>query len=350
MSRRNRSKNPDLLFPDIMEERIKRIRNLWHWPVGSLKDVDRMTVFVTHRCNLFCRYCNGPHVSLQQGNSFRKRIMLHSDLSLKSFRQMLFEALAIARIRHIHFTGGEPTLNPDLPRFIELSSNHDIPASITTNGVASPELYEELINKGLTEIRVSLDSCSIEDFDGITGVQGSFDRVVESIRRIVKLRDEGKDIFLVINACVDNGNHERLEDTLDFLLNLDADDIKFLTVAEDKEEVCKGADPTLIDRLNRHIKHIHEGKFPLLRTKIQNLLNPIASGLQDLQAQILMKHCFIPLTERTFDATHYYPCSIYVRYYGEPLGRITDSFSQQQETTSWLSALRTRREATTTCF
>ncbi len=331
MDKRSRSKNPDLLLPEVMDERIGRITDFWDRRIGSLRELDRMTVFVTHRCNLLCQYCNGPHATLRKGDTARKREMLKSDLSVESFGRLLDEAQKYARIKHIHFTGGEPTLNRSLPVFVEMATARGILSSITTNGTARPELYRDLIKKGLTEIRISFDSDSDREFDAIVGVSGSFEKVVNSIRAIMKLRDEEKkDVFLVLNACIGQVNLARIEQILGFLISLNPNDIKLLAIAQDKEFILNNESELLIDGLKEALKKYPEDQFVLLRTKIDNLFNPNAVGLKDQEVQTVMRHCFIPMTERTIDGSHYYPCSIYLRYYGEPIGPLTQSFEEQQ--------------------
>jgi len=331
MNRQLRSKNPDLLLPEVMDERITKTTDFWTERADVLNALDRMTVFVTHRCNLFCQYCNGPHMTLLKRDSLRKKQMLKDDLPLDSFTQLLEETAMRAKIRHIHFTGGEPTLNKNLPAFVEMAVAHGILSSITTNGTAGPTVYRELIKKGLTEIRISIDSYSSDVFDSIVGINGSFQKIIKSIQEIVHIRDkEGADVFLILNACVGEVNLNEIEKTLRFLISLNPNDIKFLVIAQDKEFVLNHQNNALIRELRKLLDGYPSNQFSLLRAKIDNLFNQNATGLKDQETQAVMEHCFIPMTERTIDGSHYYPCSIYLRYYGQPIGPLTDSFEEQQ--------------------
>lgn len=334
MTMRTCSKNPDLLLPDVMQERLERITDFWGWRLGRLQHFDRITAFVTHRCNLRCQYCNGPHMNLNSGNIERKHELLQTVLRAKLFKAFLEKLSANVKIRHIHFTGGEPTLNRELPDLIKLATDQEILSSLTTNGTAPFAAYQQLIINGLTEIRISLDSYQAQIFDQIVSVPGTFARVIDNIKKITELRDQhGADIFLVINACVDSSNLQQLNETLDFLLGLKPNDIKFLVVAQDKQNVMRSEDDLLINKLSAKLQAYPESAFPLLRKKIALLFDNGATGLNDQDCQQLMKNCFIPLTERTIDGKHFYPCSIYLRYQGNPLGRITESFEKQQHQT-----------------
>lgn len=332
MAQRNRSRNPDLLFREVMDERVERTADFTSWRTDSPEMLDRITVFVTHRCNLQCGYCNGPHLTWRIGDSARKRTMLRHDLTVAEFRRLLQEATKHSSIRHIHFTGGEATAHPDLPAFIATATEAGILSSITTNGTAPPETYRALIAAGLTEIRVSIDSDSASAFDDIVQIPGAFDRVVASIQEIVRLRDEDDaDVFLVLNACIGSMNLDAIERILAFLMSLRPDDIKLLVIIQEKAFILERESQALIERLRAMLTAEQPDRYPLLRQKIDRLFDPHASGLADEETQSVMKHCFIPLTERTIDGTHYHPCSIYLRHYGQPLGPLTDSFEVQQQ-------------------
>jgi molybdenum cofactor biosynthesis enzyme MoaA len=332
MSLRYCSKNPDLLLPDVMQERLERISDFWGWRLGQLQHFDRITAFVTHRCNLRCRYCNGPHMNLKSGPVDQKRNLLRTRLGRKSFHTLLTKLTSQVKVRHIHFTGGEPTLNKDLAHMVNMATEHGILTSLTTNGTALFAAYKKLIANGLTEIRISLDSYQPEHFDQIVRVPGTFKRVIENIQKITKLRDQqGADIFLVINACVDTLNLQQLNETLDFLLGLKPNDIKFLVVAQDKNKIQQPGNDLVVRQLAAKLEAYPESSFPLLRKKISLLFEQDATGLTDPVCRQVMRNCFIPLTERTIDGKHFYPCSIYLRYLGKPLGHISESFEKQQK-------------------
>lgn len=332
MARRTISQNPDLLFRVVMDERVERTADFSSWRTDSPDTLDRITVFVTHRCNLRCGYCNGPHLTWGIGDGARKRTMLHRDLTVAEFQHLLREAQTHAAIRHIHFTGGEATAHPDLTTFVATATAAGVLSSITTNGTADPEVYRALIDAGLTEIRISIDSDTAETFDRVVRIPGSFERVLTSIREIVRLRDEAeKDIFLVLNACVGSMNLNAIERILAFLMALNPDDIKLLVIAEEKGFVLDHENQALVERLRAMLAPEPPERYPLLRAKIERLFDLHATGLADEETQSVMKHCFIPLTERTIDGQHYYPCSIYLRHYGAPLGDLHDPFEVQQQ-------------------
>ena len=330
----HRSKNPDLLFDDIILERVNRVKKVWEFDLES-NALDRITVFATHKCNLFCDYCNGPHIKKvgdEKGLQERKREMVKNDITLQDYKSLIDVAKRKYDVKHVHFTGGEAVLHPDIVGMVEYTTKKGILSSITTNGRASDDLYRDLVNAGLTEIRVSIDAGSEADYDSIVGVRGAFGKVLSTISTITEMRDkEDKDVFLVLNACVGEMNLEKIVAVIKFLIGLGPDDVKLLLIAQEKQYVMSQEAEKYVKDLYKVLEGFSEDRFILLRRKIDDLFDSTVMGMRDEVAQEIAKHCFIPMTERTVDGQHYYPCSIYVRHYGEPLGDIRDSFHEQTE-------------------
>lgn len=324
-----RSKNPDLIFDEILSQRAERITKLYSEnPKAGSYGLDRVTLFVTHKCNLKCVYCNGPHMDKAMDPEKRKE-MLSSDISLEQYKRLL-EDWSGNGLKSIHFTGGEATLHSQLPDFVRLAAEKSISSTLTTNGTAGPELYRALVNNGLSEIRVSIDSANDEEFDQIVRVKNASKRVKQSISSLVDLRDkEGKNIFIILNACVGTFNVDRIRSTLESLIGLQPDDIKFLIIAEQGDEVHSRASRRTVEELLAYAKN-QRPDYELLDKKIRALFRKNTFGLTEHTSQYIIKHCFIPLAERTLDSRGIYPCSIYLRYKGAKLADANASFEEQQ--------------------
>jgi len=113
-------------------------------------------------CNFKCSYC------LPNGNP--KEALHRSHLTLDEIRRLViaFSGLGIKKIR---FTGGEPTLRPDLIKIVETISlnNPDTILALTTNGFKLTELTDPLKKAGLGCLNVSVDSLIPDKFEQITG-------------------------------------------------------------------------------------------------------------------------------------------------------------------------------------
>jgi molybdenum cofactor biosynthesis enzyme MoaA len=108
-----------------------------------------------------------------------------------SFDQVLpyLEEAVQLGIKEFYFTGGEPFINPDLPKILA-STLRIGPATVLTNGTLfSPELVKELATMRdasiySLELRVSIDGFSTETNDPIRG-PGTFKRAMRGIKLLL---------------------------------------------------------------------------------------------------------------------------------------------------------------------
>ncbi|HZC36798.1 MAG TPA: radical SAM protein [Chthoniobacterales bacterium] len=112
-------------------------------------------------------------------------------LDLMSFDQVvryLDEAVRLG-VKDFYFTGGEPFVNPDLPRILEATLKLG-PATVLTNATLfSAELVNQLATMRDTsiyslELRVSIDGFSPETNDPIRG-PGTFKRIMRGIKLLL---------------------------------------------------------------------------------------------------------------------------------------------------------------------
>ncbi|MBU1651036.1 radical SAM protein [bacterium] len=121
--------------------------------------------YVTTRCNAKCAFCdiwqdNGQHADTQE--------------VLRNLKQ-----LPSAGVRIIDFTGGEPLLHRDLPRFLETARRMGLQTTVTTNGLLYPKRARQL--QGLVDLlHLSIDGATAEVHDRYRSVP-CFDSVMESI-------------------------------------------------------------------------------------------------------------------------------------------------------------------------
>jgi MoaA/NifB/PqqE/SkfB family radical SAM enzyme len=84
--------------------------------------------------------------------------------------------------RLVNFTGGEPTLRPDLEAIVRAASRRGLWTSIVTNGSRlTRERIRGLRDAGLDNLLISFDSLSSEIHDGHRGIPGLHDHVVRSL-------------------------------------------------------------------------------------------------------------------------------------------------------------------------
>jgi len=156
----------------------------------------------TNRCNLACRHC------YQDSN----HAALSNELTLDEKLQVV-QQMGCAHIPMIAFSGGEPTIHPDLLPVLQRTKDFGMHVSIATNGTAiTPNLAGELRQAGARYIEISLDSVDPERHDAFRGVKGMWAKAVAGARNVVAT--EG--LRLGVAMCVHQGNVDELQAMLDF--------------------------------------------------------------------------------------------------------------------------------------
>lgn len=313
----NRSPVPDLLFDDVQQTRLEEIGPYLADPcrLDARLPLHRVTVFTTFACNLACEYCKTMTADPRQ---------YPAAFDLASFRSMLAR-LDPTPVRHIHFTGGEAGLVRDLPGMVALARRRGVPGlSITSNGSLPPPFYRTLVESGLNEVRITLSARDAGTGELLAGREQAWDRAVASVRLLTGLRDAGWPLFVIVNTVISERNRMDADNIVDFLLSLGIDDMKLITVVQRKEDLGNFPEAErVVDGVRRALARYPEASLPLLRRKLQTVFSPDAIGLDAVPPDPAWR-CYIPLTERTVDSLHYYPCSVYRREGGAPLGSVVE--------------------------
>ena len=330
-----RSLVPDLLFEDVQEERIDEIRPY----LEQLMDVDervplhRLTVFLTYACNLDCPYCKTIARSADELRMFPQKA---HQFDMEAFRTLL-DSLLPAPIRHLHFTGGEAALLNDLPAMVryarEMGVDH---ISVTTNGTLPERRYASLVASGINEIRVSIDARDAELGEALTGRKRAWPKAVDNLRFLSSLRSQFPGLFLIANTVVTAANRAEIGEIVRFLAALRVNDIKLITVVQEKGTLGDFPEASaVVTQIEDLLREYPTEAFPLLRRKLRTVFNPDSIGLSEVTGESRRDwRCYIPLTERTVDSLYYYPCSVYLREGGTPLGRIDDPQEVQRAKTA----------------
>jgi radical SAM protein with 4Fe4S-binding SPASM domain len=130
-------------------------------------------VALTYRCNLRCAFCYaGCNCTTNPAGDGR-------EMSAAEIERVLEKIRYQAKVPSVSFTGGEPTLRPELPRLIRHAKRLDLRVNLITNGTRiDARLARELARAGLDSAQVSIEGIDATTHDGITGCPGSFERSV----------------------------------------------------------------------------------------------------------------------------------------------------------------------------
>lgn len=158
------------------------------------REMSYLRLAVTDRCNLRCTYCMPA-----EGISYLP------EKKLLSWEEMLriVRVLNQLGIRKVRITGGEPFVRPGLMDFLlELAKIENLEICLTTNGVLLENHLDSLLNLGIKNVNLSLDSLDSERFFKITR-RNDFDQVYQNLMRMIEANFKVK-----INAVVMHGMNE----------------------------------------------------------------------------------------------------------------------------------------------
>jgi pyruvate formate lyase activating enzyme len=133
-------------------------------------------------CNLRCQFCYVPHLVLPEEIEKQKEISQKEFFSFLKERKNFLEAVAIS--------GGEPTINKELPDFIRKIKKLGYLVELETNGT-NPKMVKYLIERKLVDyvaidIKHRLDS--FEKYKEITGwvlTKEMFENIKKSVKILI---------------------------------------------------------------------------------------------------------------------------------------------------------------------
>ncbi len=166
-------------------------------------------ISVTNRCNYKCFFCHN------EGDTWN----IHEELSIEDY-DIISQALSRIGITRYKITGGEPLLREDLPGIIERFKNigRALDVSLTTNGYYLLDYAENLVEKGLDRVNVSLHSLKEEVYYSITGVKG-LERVLAGIDKLRELSIKQLKINMVL---LKNVNDKELDNLIEYAAKINA--------------------------------------------------------------------------------------------------------------------------------
>jgi len=132
---------------------------------------------LTYRCNLSCIYC------FCKGSEEKNK-----ELKTNEWKKII-DQIHDEGCLQLCFTGGEPFLRPDFLELYAYAKRKGFLITIFTNGHFFTDKIINYLKKSPPYVlRISLDSLERDIYEKITGVSGSFDAVMNSIKRAIDAR------------------------------------------------------------------------------------------------------------------------------------------------------------------
>ena len=274
---------------------------------SSTSQMKRCEMIITEYCNFSCPYCRGLDPSIYGDRKFKQ-------LSLEEINRNIDLWCFPFPLENIRFSGGEPTLHKDIIEIIKYSKSKRINRiAISTNGSNKLSLYEELIDAGVNDFSISLDACCAEDGDKMSGgVKDSWNKVIANIREISKLT------YVTVGVVLTPDNIDKTIDTIRFAHSLGVSDIRIISAAQWNKPIPR------LEEVEKEIIDAH----PILKYRIKHFAEGVnVRGMLPTDSN----KCAIVLDDSVIAGDYHYPCVIYMREKGLPIGRVSSNMRKERE-------------------
>ncbi len=258
----------------------------------------RCEMIINEYCNFRCPYCRGL-----ADNVFNDR--KRKELTFHEIKRNIDLWCDNGPLENIRFSGGEPTYHKDIIDIVKYAKAKDIKKiAISTNGSNKPGIYQKLLEAGCNDFSISLDASDANTGDIMAGnIDGAWNKVVENIRWI------SKETYVTVGIVLEPANVIRFIDIVNYASNLDVADIRVIPSAQ--------WDGPLIEliKINSDILNKH----PILKYRVTNfIIGKRIRGLTDQSAA----SCPLVLDDSIIAGRDHYPCVIYMREQGKPIGSV----------------------------
>ena len=281
----------DIGFYTLTDDRAKNI---------SIKSpIQRMEIILTDRCNLKCPYCRGLKPELQ------------GDIDLQDSLRIVNYGFK-NRLNNIRFSGGEPTLHKYLKALVFLCKAYKVARiAISTNGTALISDYQELIDLGVNDFSISLDAscCAIGEIM-VGGNKEAWEKASEAIKYL------SNKTYVTVGVVFNELNYKTAIETILYIDSLRPSDIRIISSAQYNQALLSLAD------LPKNIIN----KYPILKYRINNINKRNVRGLISADSP----YCYLVMDDLAVAGNYHFPCIIYLREGGDPIGRMHKNFRKDR--------------------
>jgi MoaA/NifB/PqqE/SkfB family radical SAM enzyme len=258
---------------------------------NAISPMWRGEIILTDKCNYKCVYCQGLPVKND----------IPFELAIQAIDTWITDGL-----KNIRFSGGEPTLYKGLLTLVDRCRRGGVERiAISTNGTAALSYYKELINAGLDDICISLDAITPSLAPRLAGVTNThWERVIKNIKELSKL------IYVTTSIVLTSENAHDAKKIVRLSSELGVSDIRIVTASHSNHNI--------VDAISDIEKEVLDS-YPILNYRVQNYLEGWdARGLRKDDTP----HCHLVKDDCIVAGRWHYPCGVYLREKGAPIGTI----------------------------
>jgi MoaA/NifB/PqqE/SkfB family radical SAM enzyme len=226
------------------------------------KRLGTVILFVTSRCNAFCKTC-----------FYHEELNQPSDMT---FEQIEKVSQTMPPITDLWLSGGEPMLRRDLTEIIDtfIKNNGVNRVIIPTNALVKARTFE-VVDHALSShpaldlyLNIALDGYG-QTHDEIRGVPGNWEKTLDCIRSLYPLKEKYTDRFrLNVNTVVCAENYTEIEKLSEFLwknFRLDGQYFNIIRgetlVGDEIKQVPLEVLPEIYERVSALTKHYGDRMF-----------------------------------------------------------------------------------------
>ena len=270
---------------------------------SATSPMQRCEILITDRCNFKCPYCRGFSAFMPKG-----------DASCESVTSALDNWIADGLV-NVRFSGGEPTTHPNLSQFVSYCKSNGVERiAVSTNGSRPNAMYRDLIELGVNDFSISLDACCADFGNKMAGVAGKWERVIGNIRRL------SERVYVTVGIVVTEETADTIVDVIRFAHDLGVADIRIISAAQYNQKLWN------LDRVPTQILDAH----PILAYRVEHFLS--GRNVRGIVSTDCHK-CHLVKDDSMIVGVYHYPCVIYAREGGIPIGRV--SSTMREERTRW---------------
>jgi radical SAM protein with 4Fe4S-binding SPASM domain len=168
-------------------------------------------IALTYRCQNRCFFCYAS--SPDRGRTV-------PEMTATEVKTVLDKIVDQARVPTVSFTGGEPTLRPELPALIAYARSRGLRTNLITNGIrcADEEYVALLAEAGLSSAQVSVEAADATTHDTVVDHPGAFVRTIQGVHNL-KLAG----IHTHTNTTINARNRHALPTLIDRLAEMGSD-------------------------------------------------------------------------------------------------------------------------------
>jgi MoaA/NifB/PqqE/SkfB family radical SAM enzyme len=271
---------------------------------SSMSQLQRAELILTPQCNFHCPYCRGLRPDCAK------------PMPLDKAKEVLAQWIRHGLV-NVRFSGGEPMLYKGLAELVSQAAAGGVRnIAISTNGSASFKRYQELVALGVTDFSISLDACCSSSGEKMSGgVKGAWEKVTENIRLLSPI------VYVTVGVVLTEDNAEEVAGISRLAHDLGVADIRIIPAAQFSK--------TLADKIE---KMDFGTKHPIFRYRLANALS--GKSVRGLEAGDNPR-CPLVLDDIAVAGRWHFPCIIYLREKGDPIGEMGDMEKVREERRQW---------------